>query len=459
MLPAQGDHPAHEMQHGGGVAFLGFNIDGLIAVNGVHDHRQIEAGDIGGGETGVSIHIPLHGSADSVTVAEEDIVPHAQFVAVIDHRRSGHGKKQRVQQFHAAAAVVEQGRQAPANTGVESHPAVLGIFPVHVIPLRIGHHFQGQFVVIAQKKSPLAVLGYGWSTFQNVGNRMAVFQADRHEHPRHQWKMIGHVAFVAIAEIMADIFGPLIGFGQEHAPRIMLVEVFAELFEYRMGFRQIFIAGALPDAEIGHRIKTHPVYPHIKPEAHHLQDGLDHLRVVMVQVGLMGEEAMPVVGLCLRVPGPVRIFGIAENDPGFRKFFVGVAPDIIFSAGRVGLGSSGRLEPVVLVRGMVDDQFRDDPDFTAMSFTDEGSEIPQRAVTRMDGPVVGNVIAVIPEWRRIKRQKPEGVHPELLNIIKFFNQPAKISDAVAIAVLECLDMHFINNCVLVPEGVCYNCRH
>ena len=55
VLAAEGDHPLHEVEQRRGVPFLGFHVDGGVAVDRVHDHRQIETGGIGLGETGVAV--------------------------------------------------------------------------------------------------------------------------------------------------------------------------------------------------------------------------------------------------------------------------------------------------------------------------------------------------------------------------------------------------------------------
>ena len=59
----------------------------------------------------------------------------------------------------------------------------------------------------------------------DVGDRQAVFLPQRHVDARHQRKMECHVAFVAVAEIGADIGRPLIRFGQNHAVGIVGVDL------------------------------------------------------------------------------------------------------------------------------------------------------------------------------------------------------------------------------------------
>ena len=82
--------------------------------------------------------------------------------------------------------------------------------------------------------------------------------------------------------------------------------------------------------------------------------------IVVVEVGLVREETVPVVGAGHLVPGPVGLFGVGEDDAGFGKFLVAVAPDVEVALLRARRGAPRGLEPGVLVRGVVDDQFGDD---------------------------------------------------------------------------------------------------
>jgi len=117
----------------------------------------------------------------------------------------------------------------------------------------------------------------------------------------------------------------------------------------------------------------------------------------MVEIGLMREEAVPVVLAGDRIPGPVRFLGVGEDDPGLGKLPVGVAPDVEVALGRFGRGVTGALEPRVLVRGVVDDQLNQDLEAARVRRLDEGAEVIERPVTRVDVPVVGDVVAVVLE--------------------------------------------------------------
>ena len=53
-----------------------------------------------------------------------------------------------------------------------------------------------------------------------------------------------------------------------------------------------------------HRIEAEPVQPAIQPELAGLQNGIDHVRVVKVQIGLRGKEVMQVILSALGVELP-----------------------------------------------------------------------------------------------------------------------------------------------------------
>src|SRR5205085_10507272 len=83
----------------------------------------------------------------------------------------------------------------------------------------------------------------------------------------------------------------------------------------------------------------------------------------------------------------------------------------------------------------------------------ERTEIIEGAEVRINIVVIGDVVTVVAHWRWIKRQKPEGGDAEFLEVIEFLDQPAKIADAVAVAIVKRLDVELVDDGVLVPERV------
>ena len=82
-----------------------------------------------------------------------------------------------------------------------------------------------------------------------MGKRSS-FLSDRHVNPRHQRKVIGQMALVAVAEIGADVFGPLVGFGEQDFARHVGIERGPDFLDDRMGLREILVVGAFALAQI-----------------------------------------------------------------------------------------------------------------------------------------------------------------------------------------------------------------
>ena len=181
-----------------------------------------------------------------------------------------------------------------------------------------------------------------------------------------------------------------------------------------MRLGQVLADRAFALDQVGHGVEAQAVDAAIEPEAHHADHRFEHRRVVEVQVRLMVEEAMPVVGLRGVVPAPVRRLGVGEDDPDAVVLPVGLAPDVEVALGRAGRRAARRLEPRMLVRGVVDDQLGDDADAAAVRLLDEAIEVRERAVARMDVLVVRDVVAVVAQRRRIEGQQPQRVDAEAL---------------------------------------------
>ena len=197
----------------------------------------------------------MHGRPHAVAVAQVQVVPHANFIAVIDDGCSRHCQKQTVHQFDATAIVLEKRRKPPADAEIEPRTSVGGVHFPQVVALAVGHHFQCQLVMVAQKNRPLAALGRIGRLADDVGDRKAIFLCDRHVHARHQREMKHHVTFVAGAEIFLDILRPLVRFGKQHSVGIVLVHHLADVFQNGVRFGEVFARGAFALNQIGHGVK------------------------------------------------------------------------------------------------------------------------------------------------------------------------------------------------------------
>ena len=167
----------------------------------------------------------------------------------------------------------------------------------------------------------------------------------------------------------------------------------------------------------------------------------------------MGEEAVPVIRLRDRVPGPVRHLGVLEDDAHAAVPVVAVAPDVVVAL-RARRGTSARcLEPGVLVGGVVDDQLGDDLEPARVGGRQEGSELVERAVVGMDVEVVRDVVAVVAQRRRVHRQQPDAIDAQLLQVIEPGQEPREVTHAVRVGVGIGLDVQLVEDRVLEPERV------
>ncbi len=302
---ARGKQPARPVQQRMRVAALRFHVHRFIAVQRAHDGRQHELFGVGAREAAVAVGGPLHWRAHAVAVAEVDVVAHADFVAVIHDGRAGHGEEQAVHQLDAAAVAFQQRCQPAADAQVQARAAVACVDLPEVVALGIGHHFERQFVVIAQEDGPLAAGGHLRRLAHDVGDRKTVFTRDRHVHARHQRKVERHVAFVAGTEVFLRVFRPLVGLGQQQAVLEFPIHGRANLAQHFVCLGQVLVRRAFAFHEIRHGIEPQTIHAQIEPELHHADHCLEHARVVEVEIGLVRVEAVPVIGVGHRVPRPV----------------------------------------------------------------------------------------------------------------------------------------------------------
>ena len=92
------------------------------------------------------------------------------------------------------------------------------------------------------------------------------------------------------------------------------------------------------------------------------------------------------------------------------------------------------LEQRVFVRGVVDHIVHHHADAAPMRLVDQGVEVGQRAVLRLDGAVVGGGIAVVTVSAGGDGHQPQAAHAQGLQIVQLADQPAQIADAVAVTV-------------------------
>jgi selenophosphate synthetase-related protein len=107
----------------------------------------------------------------------------------------------------------------------------------------------------------------------------------------------------------------------------------------------------------------------------------------------------------------------------------------------------------VLVGGVVNDQLGNHAKPPAMRLAQKFSEIFQSAIIAMDVVVIGDIVSIIFEGGRIKRQEPYCGYTEIFKIVQFLRQTFEVSHAVIVAIEVGLDVKLVDDGVLVPQGV------
>src|SRR5262249_12401262 len=95
----------------------------------------------------------------------------------------------------------------------------------------------------------------------------------------------------------------------------------------------------------------------------------------------------------------------------------------------------------------------DDPDASAMGLVQEVLKIFKPAVLWMNVGVVGDVVAVVFERRRVKWEQPNGCHAQVFEVIQLARKPAKVPAAIAQIVVKRADMDLVQNSILVPQRI------
>jgi hypothetical protein len=308
--------------------------------------------------------------------------------------------------------------------------------------------------VVPQEDCPLRGLRDRRRLLQDVDDREPVLRPEGHEETRHEGEVEGHVALVAapVAEVRDGILGPLVGLREEHPVAVLLVHLAPELAQEGVRRSQVLAARPVLLVKIRHGVEPQPVQAEVEPVVDDREHLLPDCRVVEVQVRLVAEEAVPVIGARDGIPRPVGRLGVGEDDPGVGVPVGRVAPDVVLAPRAPGRRAPRALEPRVLVRGVVQHKLADDADPPSVRLGEEVPDVGQGAVVRVDTHVVGRVVAVVASRRGEEGEEPQGGDPEVDEVVELLDQAPEIADPVAVAVAIRADGDLVDDRVLVPVG-------
>ena len=308
--------------------------------------------------------------------------------------------------------------------------------------------------MVAQEGPPLPVSGNVGGLLQHPADGLGRALAQRVEDAWHDREVEAHGALGRLlgAEVLHDVVGPLVGLGERDRPGELPVEHLTDPGDDLVGAWQVLAVGALRLGQIGNGVKAEAVDPGARPEADDVVDRLDDRRIAVVEVGLVGEEAVPVELAALDVVGPVGLLGVHEDDAGVVVAGVVVGPHVEVPVGALGVRAGG-LEPGVGVRGVVDDHVDDDADSALVGLVDQLAEVLHRPVAGVDGRVVGDVVAAVADGRGIEGWDPHAVHAQPRQVVQTGDEPTQVPDPVSVGVCEGSQQRLVEDGCAEPLGV------
>jgi hypothetical protein len=448
----QGDDPLRPPQERVATRLLGRDVHRLVVVRRIDDDRQEERLARRAREPGVAVGGPLHRRPQAVAVAEMEVVAHPDLVAVVEDRRAGEGEEKGVEELDPAPVVAEERGKAAPDPDVVARQRVGRVGAEQVIALLVRDHLEGQLVVAPQEERPLGARRRRGRLLEDVDDREAILGLERHVHPRHEREVEGQLALVAGAEVGGGVLRPLVRLGDEDPAREALVDVAAELAHELVGLRQVLAGRPLALEQVREAVEAQPVDPEAQPVVDRPQDLAADDPAGVVEVRLVGVEAVPVVGPGHRVPGPVRGLALGEEDPGPGETIGGVAPDVDAVPGAPRRGPSRPFEPGMLVGGVVEDELGDDAEPAPVGLADEAPQVGGRPVVGVDAAEVGDVVAAVAQGRGVERQEPQGGDAEVGQVVELLEEPREVADPVAVPVAERADVELVQDRVAVPVG-------
>ena len=191
------------------------------------------------------------------------------------------------------------------------------------------------------------------------------------------------------------------------------------------------------------------VHSKLQPEAHIVEHGGAHLRVVEIQVGLRDQKVVHVV---LQAPG-VPLPGAAAKDGqpvvGRRAVVARVSPHIPVCA-RVVLAGAALDEPRVLI-GCVREHLVDhDFQAQAVRVAHQFAKVIERAEERVDVAVIADVVTEVFHRTFEYRRQPHCVSTKRCDMGQALRDAGQIAHAVAVAVLEGARVDLVDDAAAPP---------
>src|SRR5258708_5001117 len=141
-----------------------------------------------------------------------------------------------------------------------------------------------------------------------------------------------------------------------------------------MGLGQVFAVRSLALKQVGYGVEAQTVDPHGEPKIHYIEHRLAHGWVIKIQIRLMTIKTVPVICLRQRIPSPIGKLKILKDDARIRIFICRIAPYIEVAFATSWRSPARALEPRMLVRSMIKNEFRNHKQTAPMRLFEERAE-------------------------------------------------------------------------------------
>ncbi|MPM36628.1 hypothetical protein SDC9_83227 [bioreactor metagenome] len=197
----------------------------------------------------------------------------------------------------------------------------------------------------------------------------------------------------------------------------------------------------------------------VRPEAQGRQEVVADVAAVPVEIGLfLGEKVqVPLAGCPVGFGDPLP--GRAAEDRGppvgreLAVLALAVAEDVAPPRRGSSGGGEGFPEPRMEVGGVIRDDVHHDLQAGAVQGRDHLVELLQSADPRVDVAVVGDVVAAVGQGGGVEGAQPDGVDPQLLEVVDPGDDASEVTDAVAVGVGEAAGIDLVDGRLAPPVGV------
>ena len=200
--------------------------------------------------------------------------------------------------------------------------------------------------------------------------------------------------------------------------------------------------------DIDDGINPEAVQPLVQPPINHAVQLLQHPGIFPVQIRLLLGKHVEIIiirslhlfpGAATKIAAVVArglaIFSLAEIE------IIPVLPLRVLQ---------GLLEPLMLVRAMIDDQVHHDIHIPLVSLRQKLIKLLHGTKNPVNLLVISNIIALVHKRRLVNRGNPDNIHPQLLQVVQLADNPPQITDAIPIGIQEALGVNLISHLAMPP---------